>query len=175
MISIPTYRAAAVVLLVASTACHRQIETGTSAGVVADLRTATGASVGTLRVGSSQQGVRITGSLTGLAPGVHGIHLHTVGRCDGTDFTSAGGHFNPTGAQHGMQNSMGPHAGDLPNITANASGQASVDLSTSRATIAALLDADGTAIVVHAAADDQRTDPSGNSGARVACGVLRTG
>jgi superoxide dismutase, Cu-Zn family len=171
----PTHRVAMLAALLAGTACHRQVETGSSAGVIAELRTGTGGSVGTLRIGSSQQGVRITGSLTGLTPGVHGIHLHAVGRCEGTDFTSAGGHFNPTGAQHGMQNSMGPHAGDLPNITVNAAGQANVDVATNRATIAALLDADGAAIVVHAAADDQRTDPSGNSGGRVACGVLRTG
>jgi superoxide dismutase, Cu-Zn family len=175
MISIRTYRVTAVIVLVAGMGCHRQIETGTAAGVTAELRTGSGASVGTLRFGSSQQGIRITGTLNGLTPGAHGIHLHTVGRCDAADFATAGGHFNPTGAQHGMQNAMGPHAGDLPGITANAAGQAAVDISNTRTTIAALLDADGTAIVVHAAADDQRTDPSGNSGARVACGVLKTG
>jgi superoxide dismutase, Cu-Zn family len=174
MISRPRFLVLA--MLLAGTACHRKIETGTSSsGIIADLHTGAGASVGALRFASAGQGVRITGTLMGLTAGAHGIHLHTVGRCDAPDFASAGGHFNPTARQHGMQNPMGPHAGDLPGITANASGQASVDLTSTQTTIAALLDADGTAIVVHAAADDQRTDPSGNSGGRVACGVLKTG
>ena len=87
-------------------------------------------------------------------------------------FTSAGGHFNPGARQHGLQNAAGAHAGDMPNITASSGGEARVDVMAANATLEALRDADGAAIVVHAAADDQRTDPSGNSGARIACGVI---
>lgn len=116
--------------------------------------------------------------LRGLTPGAHGIHLHTVGSCVGPAFTSAGGHLNPGGKQHGKDNPMGMHMGDLPNVTigADGTGTATVPLGgTAKALFAALFDADGSAIVVHAAADDYKTDPSGNSGARVACGVFRKG
>jgi Cu-Zn family superoxide dismutase len=98
-----------------------------------------------------------------------------VGSCEPTAFTSAGGHLNPGGRQHGLENPAGPHAGDMPNLTADASGRAVVDITTDRVSLDAagpLFDADGTAIVVHAAPDDNRTDPAGNAGARVACGVI---
>jgi len=103
------------------------------------------------------------------------MHLHTVGQCDAPGFTTAGGHLNPHGKQHGSQNPAGSHLGDLPNITINnnGAGAASAQLSGSSSELEALLfDADGTALVVHAAADDYKTDPTGNSGARIACGVL---
>ena len=155
-------------------ACHRGVVVGSpAAGTSAVVRSASGDSLGTLELHSTPQGFHIAGSLRGLTPGTHGIHLHTVGRCDAPGFTTAGAHFNPMARQHGLENAAGPHAGDLANITANSSGDATVDLSSSLTTVPAMLDADGTAIVVHAAADDYHTDPSGNSGARVACGVLR--
>jgi Cu-Zn family superoxide dismutase len=143
----------------------------------AAMRSASGTLLGTLAFAPTSSGVRISGTLTGLPPGTHGIHFHQVVRCDPPDFTSAGSHFNPAGAQHGLENPQGPHAGDLPNITADAAGRASVDLRSPRVTLDStpphgLFDADGTALVIHAAADDQRTDPSGNSGARIACGVI---
>lgn len=104
----------------------------------------------------------------GLPPGVHGTHLHTVGRCDGPKFESAGAHWNPAGKQHGKDNPQGAHLGDLPNLTVGADGK-------SRASFAIagdMADADGTSLVIHAKADDYKTDPSGNSGDRVACAVL---
>lgn len=162
-------------MLLTASACQRQVEVGSASGssATAEVRSAAGASVGTLSFLTTSTGVRITGTLTGLPAGAHGIHLHSVGRCDAPEFTTAGGHLNPASAQHGLENAAGPHAGDLPNITANASGSAQVEMTTPRTMMSELLDADGTAIVVHAAADDQRTDPSGNSGARIACGIVR--
>lgn len=113
---------------------------------------------------------------TGLPPGQHGVHLHTIGRCDRPDFASAGGHWNPSARQHGSANSAGPHAGDLPNLIIAPDGSGSLELplngEAAAAGHAALFDSDGTALVIHAAADDMRTDPSGASGARIACGVL---
>ena len=104
----------------------------------------------------------------GLEPGVHGIHLHAAGRCDGPDFKSAGPHWNPAGRQHGHDNPQGAHLGDLPNLTAGADGKAMASF-----TVAGDMDdADGTSLVIHAKPDDNKTDPSGNSGDRIACAVL---
>lgn len=110
-----------------------------------------------------------------LSPGSHGAHLHGVGKCQPKDFASAGGHLNPGGRQHGTMNPQGSHLGDLPNIevAANGSGVLDVLLQGDRKSIEAeIFDADGTAIIVHAGPDDYRTDPSGASGGRVACGVF---
>lgn len=107
--------------------------------------------------------------------GVHAVHLHQTGNCTASDFTSASSHLNPLGAQHGSMNPQGPHLGDLPNITLSAAGVGTVSavLSGTRdAVLGAIFDADGTAIVVHAAADDYRTDPTGGAGARIACGTF---
>jgi Cu-Zn family superoxide dismutase len=143
------------------------------------MRNAASESVGDLRLERVGGVVRVSGELFNLAPGTHGIHFHAVGRCDDAAFESAGGHFNPTERQHGLDNPAGPHAGDLPNITVPASGRVVVDFTSPRVTLdsaaTSLFDADGSAIIVHAAADDQHTDPSGNSGARVACGVVNHG
>ena len=146
---------------------------------VATLATSSGVAAGTATItvsGSSDPVLRVT--VSGLPAGVHGIHLHAVGKCEAPAFTSAGGHLNPTGRQHGHLNPAGSHLGDLPNITARADGTGELT-QTLRGTAAALrnqlFDSDGTAIVVHATADDYRTDPSGNSGARIACGVLASG
>ena len=105
-----------------------------------------------------------------LPQGVHGIHLHAVGRCDGPKFESAGPHWNPASKQHGKDNPQGAHLGDLPNLTAGADGKASASF----AIDGDMADADGTALVIHAKADDYKTDPSGNSGDRIACAVLTT-
>lgn len=147
-----------------------------AATATAAIRSATGAELGVLRLESAAGGVLVTGQLTGLAPGAHGIHIHTVGRCDAPAFTSAGPHFNPRNTKHGLVNPEGPHAGDMPAIAADANGRATVQHTTALIELGSgangLFDADGSAIVVHASSDDQRTDPSGNSGARIACGVV---
>lgn len=124
--------------------------------------------------------VHVRLQLHDLTPGEHGIHFHAVAKCEGsgaTPFATAGAHYNPIGRQHGLLNSAGPHAGDAPNITVGADGRVDAGFTTDRATLTdgstTLFDADGSSIVIHAVADDQVTQPAGNSGARVACGVLR--
>lgn len=136
------------------------------------VRGADGATVGTALLRPGTDGVQVTLSVNGLPPGTHGVHLHQAGRCDPPDFTSAGGHLNPAGKQHGVQNPQGPHAGDLPNLIVGPDGRGTLGMTLAGATMDGLLDADGAAMVVHAAPDDLMTDPSGNSGGRVACGVL---
>jgi superoxide dismutase, Cu-Zn family len=129
----------------------------------------------TLTQGSA--GILVAVSATGLAAGRYGIHLHETGLCEGPAFASAGAHWNPAGRQHGRLNPMGFHGGDLPNldIAANGAGRIRFTVAGGRLRHGAhpLLDAGGASIVIHAAPDDERTDPSGNSGARIACGVVR--
>jgi Cu-Zn family superoxide dismutase len=108
---------------------------------------------------------------TGLPPGSHGLHVHEKGLCDGPGFASAGGHWNPTGRQHGRDNPAGAHMGDLPNLEIDASGRGSAAIPLGVAG-QGLTDPDGAALVVHAKGDDYRTDPSGNSGTRIACAVI---
>ena len=115
-------------------------------------------------------------SLTGMTPGAHGLHFHTTGKCKGDGFASAGGHLNPMGKMHGDLNPAGSHLGDLPNVTADVNGVTIAQIplkGSAKALLAAIFDADGTAIVVHAGPDDYLTDPTGNSGGRIACGVLQ--
>ena len=111
-----------------------------------------------------------------LPPGQKGVHIHEVGKCEGPQFTSAGGHFNPDKKQHGTLNPQGAHAGDLPNISVDGYGVGQLETTTNRITLGAgptsVFDADGSAIVIHAAADDFKTDPTGNSGGRSVCGVI---
>ena len=109
--------------------------------------------------------------LTGLTPGEHGFHLHMVGKCEAPGFASAGGHLNPTGKEHGWQNPRGAHIGDLPNLTADANGAVKATV-TFDSVPDVMFDADGTALIVHAKPDDYTTDPSGNSGDRMVCGVV---
>ncbi|PYP79851.1 MAG: hypothetical protein DMD35_06990 [Gemmatimonadetes bacterium] len=168
-------------------ACH-SIPSATPAGIVrhasATLVDAAGRTLGTVRLteaatdaGGPLGGVVLSGTLTGLTPGLHGLHVHGVGRCDGTGaFSTAGAHLNPDAHKHGLESADGPHAGDLPNVVAAESGVADVASRSTRVTLddgaASLFDADGSALVLHAGPDDQRTDPSGGSGARIACGVV---
>ena len=151
---------------------------GSGASVTAAMRDAAGRDLGTLTLADSAQGgIAVTGRLTGLPPGEHGVHIHMVGQCQ-APFESAGGHWNPTSRQHGSQNPQGPHLGDMPNITVGADSSVNVQVTTPGGSLRganALLDSDGAAIVVHASADDMRTDPSGGSGARIACGVVTGG
>jgi Cu-Zn family superoxide dismutase len=147
---------------------------GSGSAAVATVRDVTGREIGILTVAEVPGGLLTTGALQGLAPGIHGIHLHATARCV-PPFESAGAHWNPIGRQHGFENPQGPHAGDMQNITVNADGSAVVRVSTRGGTLhgtGGLLDGDGAAVVIHEQADDYRTDPSGNSGPRVACGEL---
>jgi len=120
--------------------------------------------------------VRVLVEATGLPPGPKGVHIHSVGKCDPPDFTTAGSHFNPGGKEHGALNPKGPHAGDLPNITIGPDGRGRMESTTEQVTLLSapnsLFDADGSALVIHASPDDFKTDPTGNSGARIACGVI---
>lgn len=141
------------------------------------LRDASGRTVGTALLRPQTNGVQVAMTVNGLAPGTHGVHLHQTGECRAPDFTTAGPHFNPSGKQHGKENPQGPHVGDLPNLVVDANGRGSLTGTATGATLlsggaASLRKPGGTALVVHAAADDMRTDPSGNSGARVACAVI---
>lgn len=144
----------------------------------ATLHFANGLPAGTAQLYGNGSEVNISIALAGFDPGVHGVHLHTTGNCDASDFTSAGGHLNPGGKQHGTENPAGSHLGDLPNVTIGAKGAGTVSavLTGPRdAVLADIFDADGTAVVVHAGPDDYKTDPSGASGSRVACGVFKAG
>ena len=132
-----------------------------------------GRTIGTVKAWQTAGGVSFRIDASGLPHGIHGAHVHAVGRCDRPDFTSAGSHWNPTSRQHGLNNPAGPHAGDLPNVEVSANGVLGATVTLPGATMATLVDADGAALVVHAAADDNKTDPSGNSGARIACAVIQ--
>jgi Cu-Zn family superoxide dismutase len=142
------------------------------------LADSTGRVVGTVRLIQDPSGaLAIKVRAFGLTPGLHGIHFHSVGRCDGSSFATAGGHFNPTGRSHGLASPAGAHAGDLPNLSIGLSGEGQLSTRLSPSVFpeaATLLDADGAAVIVHANPDDGMTDPSGNSGARIACGVLQS-
>jgi Cu-Zn family superoxide dismutase len=119
--------------------------------------------------------VRVEVTSTALPAGTHGTHLHAVGECQPPGFTTSGAHLNPTNRQHGLRNPNGPHLGDLPNLVVGANGQGRMEAIV-RGTLAPgqapIFDQDGTALIVHAGADDMMTDPSGNSGARIACGIV---
>jgi superoxide dismutase, Cu-Zn family len=141
----------------------------------ARLANTNGLPAGTAVVAAAGDRVTITIAALGLPVGQHGLHLHTVGKCEAPGFTSAGAHLNPGGHQHGSANPQGSHLGDLPNLSidSNGAGTLTAELKVTRTEAeSALFDADGTAIVIHAAPDDYRTDPTGGSGARIACGVL---
>lgn len=126
---------------------------------------------------ATDKGVMMSLEVSGMTPGVHGLHLHTTGACTGPDFTSAGGHWNPTNRKHGLESTEGAHMGDLPNLTIGADGKGKLQTILQGATLSGgahpMLDADGTAIVMHAGPDDNKTDPSGNSGGRLLCGVVK--
>lgn len=157
----------------------REAATGTPmAGgriAVAPLIDPAGRPVGRATVREVTGGLRVTLDARGLPAGPHGAHLHTVGVCDAPAFAGAGPHWNPLGTKHGSMNPQGPHAGDLPNVIVGKDGRGTLAATLAGATFDALLDADGAAMMVHAAADDLQTDPSGNSGARIACGVFAPG
>ena len=142
----------------------------------ADIVNAHGQKIGIATIHRADRGVRIDVKVSQLPPGIHGIHVHTAGKCEGPAFTSAGAHFNPTSKKHGKDNPEGRHAGDLLNIQVKASGDGKASLLDPNVTLEdgpnSLFHEAGTAIVIHEKADDYKTDPAGNSGARIACGVI---
>jgi Cu-Zn family superoxide dismutase len=165
-------RKLALLLPLLATACATIEPAG---GAPMALVNSAGQSIGTVRAWQTAGGVSFRISASGLPHGIHGLHVHAVGRCDPPDFASAGGHWNPAGKKHGMNNPAGPHAGDFPNVEVAANGVLTATVTLPGATMASLLDADGAALVLHAGPDDYATDPSGNSGARIACAVIQPG
>jgi superoxide dismutase, Cu-Zn family len=145
--------------------------------LTATLLDTSGAPIGTVQLHQDAAGVVLVRiDAAGLPAGAHGVHLHAAGVCEGPGFTSAGGHFNPASKKHGLESPEGPHAGDLTQIPGSFTGTGTHTATTNRVSLTpgttTIKDADGTTLIVHASADDQVTDPTGNSGARVACSVL---
>jgi Cu-Zn family superoxide dismutase len=146
-------------------------------GARAEIKDAQGNMVGTAVFSPATSGVKLQVQVQGFAAaaaGEHGIHVHAVGKCEPDAFTTAGGHFNPTGKKHGLSSPEGAHAGDMPNLMLDGQGNSTYESALTGISLSAdgLFDADGSAVVIHAGPDDLVTDPAGNSGARVACGVV---
>ena len=163
----------ATVILLAAPARAEDASNAQRASAV--LKDTSGKEVGRAVFTATPSGALLDLKLDGVQPGVHALHIHAVGKCEGPDFKSAGPDFNPDQTKHGIMSPEGPHAGDLPNIHVPADGKLEVEFLNPVVTIsqeAALLDTDGTSIVIHANADDYKTDPDGNSGPGIACGVI---
>jgi superoxide dismutase, Cu-Zn family len=142
----------------------------------ATMKDANGKEVGRVDLVQTPHGVLLKLSLKGAAPGDHAFHVHAVGKCE-PPFTSAGGHFNPDGKKHGMEAAEGAHAGDMPNLHVPASGELVIEVANAMISLVkgqpnSVFDADGSALVIHAGADDYKSDPAGNAGDRIACGVI---
>jgi superoxide dismutase, Cu-Zn family len=153
-------------------------QTGTQPGATADILSPVEESIGKAQFFAAQDGVRIELNVVQQVPGMHGWHILSAGKCEGPDFKSAGPHFNPFGKKHGMENPDGPHAGDLPNFQAGMDGRAMVSILAKGVTLGpgpnSLLAPGGTSIALDEGIDDYKTDPDGNSGAHIDCGVIVT-
>ena len=142
----------------------------------AELKDASGKTVGQATLTESPHGVLVHVTLAGAPQGAHAFHIHATGKCEGPAFTTAGGHFNPAMKQHGVSNPLGMHAGDLPNVEVPASGALTFDFFAVGVTLKAgtnsVTDADGSALMLHRGTDDYKSDPAGNAGDRIVCGVV---
>ncbi|MGB0034844.1 MAG: superoxide dismutase family protein [Candidatus Acidiferrales bacterium] len=166
------YLAVVPALLIATAAFGQGTQTAH-----ADIVNGQGQKIGSATLTQESGGVLIQANVTKLPAGTHAMHIHAAGKCEGPDFKSAAGHFNPYGKQHGKDNPSGSHAGDLPNFDVDAAGNATISILASSVSLAdgpnSLFHEGGSAIVIHEKADDYKTDPTGNAGARLACGVIQ--
>ena len=167
-----TVLGAAALFLAAATVGTASAETAT-----AEFFNSKGEAVGTATLTETPSGVLIKAELRDMPPGAHAFHIHAAGKCEPPDFKSAGGHYNPTGKKHGIMSAQGMHAGDLPNIYVGADGKAAFEALAGEVTLGpggnTLFDEDGSALVIHEKVDDYKTDPAGNAGDRIACGVIK--
>lgn len=149
--------------------------TATADPLTVTLKTGAGANAGKATLAEAPKGVLLKVEATGLTPGWHGLHFHAKADCSKVDFTSAGAHTHAGAdkAVHGLLNPAANESGDLPNLYAGADGTGNAEVFTSLTTLKALQDADGSALVIHAAPDDHQAQPIGGAGARVACGEIR--
>lgn len=172
------FTGAAVPLLLIAVSMSLPAAPAARKSATAELKDAKGHKVGDARFTETKSGVMMSVTVTHLGPGERAIHIHEAGNCEAPDFKTAGGHFNPEKKKHGTHNPEGHHAGDLPNLKVGPDGKAAYKATIAGVTLAgeganSLFHTGGTSVVIHEAADDMKTDPSGNAGARVACGVIR--